>query len=607
MDDKDQVELIEKARQGDRQSLERLAEEARVRLRGYVLRLTMDDDLAGDIVQESILEMFKIFGKLKRTESFWPWLYRIAFNKVRSHYGYKWRHKTVSLSHEDCHIKAEDSHDGLAELVAAEWKQIVVKSMRQLQPRHRAVLAMRCYDQMKYSEIAKTMGCSEFGVRALFYRAKKTLAAKLAANGLGRGSLLAGLILFGKMTATSEAAVAGISVSSATLKVGALAAAAGIAASKTVIVSLSAAAVVAVGGTVALSPDEGKLPVAAKQCLAKTPDISPAARNGVDGILECWHFFPQGADGPVMTRGIRVDNQGATLYCQWLQNDQANYHFDNRKNTLFINNYNLWAKNLSVWRLPTDSVQMSDFLSQMESGSDAGTECVVSKELGLLAIATTGADEGNGLTQVVQHRNLLSEDYFQFDWPVGVRVVDNRDDMHERGWTYFLIKGEIADQQVRGSGRIPFLYAASQQYYPWLRLDTGETVLVDAGDGRLFKGFSQPWMGLHTIDTVRRDAAERYVSFETKYKQSEAKAEVVLTCAGGKLAYTIDMEADLIDKITFLSEADEVTGRLQFTYLQDIEGVGDEFAEPGVGEYGNLYEEAGMLWLVQLAEGALGK
>ena len=88
MDNKDQVELIEKARQGDRQSLERLAEEARVRLRGYVLRLTMDDDLAGDIVQESILEMFKIFGKLKRTESFWPWLYGIAFNKVRSHYGY---------------------------------------------------------------------------------------------------------------------------------------------------------------------------------------------------------------------------------------------------------------------------------------------------------------------------------------------------------------------------------------------------------------------------------------------------------------------------------------------------------------------------------------
>ena len=204
----------------------------------------------------------------------------------------------------------------------------------------------------------------------------------------------------------------------------------------------------------------------------------------------------------------------------------------------------------------------------------------------------------------IRHYNVLDEEYFRYEWPGGTKVVDNRDVMHRRGWTYFRVSGEIDGKEVSGAGRIPFVYEASQEYYPWLRLRVGEKKIVNC-DG--FAGLARPWMGLHTIDTVRRDAAEQEVWFETKYTPGEIKTQVALTREQVKLVYTIDMEADLIDKIIFSSNADQVTGQLQFTYLQDIEGVGDEFVEPGVGEYGNLQEEAGMLWLVQLAEGVLGK
>ena len=80
-------ELVRKAQLGDKECLNRLAEAARVHLREYVLRLTLREDLTQDIVQESILEMFKVFDKLKSAERFWSWLDGIAFNKVRSHYG----------------------------------------------------------------------------------------------------------------------------------------------------------------------------------------------------------------------------------------------------------------------------------------------------------------------------------------------------------------------------------------------------------------------------------------------------------------------------------------------------------------------------------------
>src|SRR4030042_3002755 len=129
---KEHAELVTKARLGDKECLNRLAEAARVHLREYVLRLTLNEDLTQDIVQESILEMFKVFDKLKRAEKFWSWLDGSAFNKIRSHYGRQWRHKTVSLSDLGREFTTEGSQSALAEMVNEELKQIVLRSMREL-------------------------------------------------------------------------------------------------------------------------------------------------------------------------------------------------------------------------------------------------------------------------------------------------------------------------------------------------------------------------------------------------------------------------------------------------------------------------------------------
>ncbi|MHC4440558.1 MAG: RNA polymerase sigma factor, partial [Planctomycetota bacterium] len=204
--DKEHAELVRNAQLGDKECMNRLAETARVHLREYVLRLTLREDLTQDIVQESVLEMFKVFKKLKSAEKFWSWLDGIAFNKIRHHYGRQWRRKTVSLSDIDRQLAIGDSQSALAEMINRELKQIVLMSMRELSPRYRAVLTMRCYKDMSYSEIAGLMGCTKFGAQSLFYRAKKALARKLSHHGLGKGYLLAALVLFGKLTASTEAA-----------------------------------------------------------------------------------------------------------------------------------------------------------------------------------------------------------------------------------------------------------------------------------------------------------------------------------------------------------------------------------------------------------------
>jgi RNA polymerase sigma factor (sigma-70 family) len=610
----DQIDgLVKKAQLGDSECLNRLAEVVRVRLREYVLRLTLREDLTQDIVQETILEMFKVFNTLKSTEKFWSWLDGLAFNKIRQHYGRQWRHKTISLSDIDRQLAIGDSQSALAEMVNRELKQIVLISMRELSPRHRAVLTMRCYKDMPYSEIARIIGCSKFSAQALFYRAKKALAKKLSRHGLGRGYLMAALVLFGKLTASTEAAAANISITAATLKVGLAASLAGMITSKTAIVSVATVAAIA-GGTALVKVGTNKLNVGPDSINAQTYVNSAAPAQSKD-MEQCWYFFPEGPGRPVMMRLLKFDSSGENSYCRNLQNQHANYYYD--KNTVYINNFRAYNPDLSVARLPTDGEDLSRLISRIE-GEHADTERVSSTKKGLLVISKRSGQGGDRIWRTERHFNVLDEEYFQLDWPQDVRIVDNRDEMHKRGWTYFRITGRIDGEQVSGTGRLPFVYATSRQFAPWFNLELANgRKIIDSGaeaclideygktiaaypPGSFFKGLGRPWMGLHTIDIVRRDAAEKHAWFETKVLPAGEKTQVVLTLGQVKLVYTIDMEADVIEKITF--SADNVgQGELKFSYLQDIDNVGSEFAPPRNSSYRKPQQNPpGMLWLVKL-------
>ncbi|MHC4574603.1 MAG: RNA polymerase sigma factor [Planctomycetota bacterium] len=608
-EDTNYIELVKQAQLGDRESLDKLAELARGRLYAYVYRIVLREHSAQDIVQESMLEMFKVFGDLERADRFWPWLRGIAYNKIRRHFGKERGRREVPMSgHREPSDKQKDWQAGLAKMVGDELKQVVLAAMGELKPRHRKVLAMRCYEEMEYSEIAELLGCSELGVRVLFYRAKRSLQRALSRRGFGKGFLITALVLFGKMTAPSEAAAAEISVTATTAKVGVVAGLVGIAGDKTVLLSLSAAGLLAVGGVVATSRPE-KTVGALGEKTPESPNITGRVRRGAGTVEECWYYFPEGTGGPVMTRVIELDTEREQSHCARRENDRANYHFDKSRNTIYVNNHRMWRGDLAVRRLPTDSIKLTGFLSQVEGRSEE-MEYVPAQGEGLLVIATR--DGAGGRSRIVRHHHALYEEYFRCDWPTGIRMADSRDAMHKRGWTYFRVAGEINGERVSGVGRVPFVYAAAKDYSPWLRLKVGDReALLRDGRGRVtasysggsfFKGLSRPWMGLHTIDMVRRDAAEQRVWFETKY-QGQDKAEVVLTCDEGTLTYTVDMEKDVVDKITF-STADGKQGHLSFSYLQDIDGAGDEFTEPQARRrYGSKRRKSpGIMWLFQLSD-----
>jgi RNA polymerase sigma-70 factor, ECF subfamily len=237
--------LIHEAKLGNKDSMNRLAELAGERLYAYIFRLTLDQTLTQDILQETILFMIQSINQLEHVENFWGWLFRTAMGKVQHHYRDLKRRKTVELSEDErtyIHTRVSSYNDGLAELLRKELSDAVFIAMRRLKLKYRNILILRCLENLDYAQIASVMNCSELRSRVMFFRAKTSLRRQLAMQGFGKYYLLIALALFG-VTTSAKASSATITASS--LEVGFTASLVAVISSKIGIAATAAAAALA--------------------------------------------------------------------------------------------------------------------------------------------------------------------------------------------------------------------------------------------------------------------------------------------------------------------------------------------------------------------------
>ena len=322
-----------------------------------------------------------------------------------------------------------------------------------------------------------------------------------------------------------------------------------------------------------------------------------------------------------------------------MQNGEANYYYyrDVDKIT-YINNYRLPMRDLRTRRLPTDISEFTEFLDQIEGRIP---ELIYKRDpdTGLLVGALDDRFyNAREFQSKIAYNQLNETDFgsFRYPLPKDAPVVDERDAMHKRGWTYFRINGEINHRQVTGLGQIPFVYAMLDERPPWLRFsiaDSLEIVDIPSGaylttadrrpvaaylPGSFFKGLSRPWMGMHTIDIVRRDAAKKRIKFSTRNfggdEEHYGTAEIILFIQSDhqqlKVIYTINIDRDLVERIDFLVNAniaDEKKGWLEFTYLDQVEQVTNYFLKPPQIKLPRAAQRdgTGILWLIHLIQETL--
>jgi RNA polymerase sigma-70 factor (ECF subfamily) len=167
------------ARSGSREGMGNLAVAVRERLYPFVLRTTWDPDLTEDILQETLLTVVLELRSLRDTRKFWPWVYRIAWNKIQDNVRLSRLHASAKE-----HLLGDPSRNGrndgvLESRIHAETLQRLSALLEELSREHRNVLGLRCYEQLSYAEIASLTRTTPQKARARFHRATQCLKARL--------------------------------------------------------------------------------------------------------------------------------------------------------------------------------------------------------------------------------------------------------------------------------------------------------------------------------------------------------------------------------------------------------------------------------------------
>ena len=165
--------LVNRCKNGERAAFEQLFEIYQPRLKYYLRRLENGGSNIDDILQDIWLSVLKKIHKLKDTQSFAVWLYRIARNKVYD--GFRRKDRFVKLPEDDQFpVSGPDEP-----LFDADDTEKLQSALNKLKPYHREVLTLSFIEQMSYRSIADVIGCSIGTVRSRIFYAKKSLRSQM--------------------------------------------------------------------------------------------------------------------------------------------------------------------------------------------------------------------------------------------------------------------------------------------------------------------------------------------------------------------------------------------------------------------------------------------
>ncbi|MFN3652968.1 MAG: RNA polymerase sigma factor [Armatimonadota bacterium] len=180
------AELIDRARRGDRRSLEALVQRHYRAVFNLAYRLTNDYDDAQDIVSEAFIRVHNSLGSFRGDANFTTWLYRIVKNvflddrkkrRLRTHASLE---EMVELDDSSVSRQVEDSQPGPAwEAERQEQSQIIQQAVLGLSEPQRMMIAMYHFQHLSYEEIAEIMGLPIGTVKSRLNRARLALKQKL--------------------------------------------------------------------------------------------------------------------------------------------------------------------------------------------------------------------------------------------------------------------------------------------------------------------------------------------------------------------------------------------------------------------------------------------
>jgi RNA polymerase sigma-70 factor (ECF subfamily) len=185
-------ELVQRARDGDRDAFRQLVERYQRRIATLALGMLRNREDALDVVQETFTKAYQSLDRFKGDASFYTWTYRIAVNLCIDQQRRDTKLPQANLEPRHGERGGERGEDPLGGLPDpseqgdpyqrardAEIARELSRAIAELTPEHRAVILLREVDGLSYEEISHVLECPKGTVMSRLHYARRQLQERL--------------------------------------------------------------------------------------------------------------------------------------------------------------------------------------------------------------------------------------------------------------------------------------------------------------------------------------------------------------------------------------------------------------------------------------------
>jgi RNA polymerase sigma-70 factor (ECF subfamily) len=172
-----EVELIERAKQGDAEAFEALYHLHKRRVYSLCLRMTANTAAAEDLTQEAFLQLFRKIGTFRGESAFSTWLHRMAVNVVLMQLRKKGLPVVPLEDPMETEEEAPKKELGAPDpsLAGSIDRLQLQRAVEDLPPGYRSIFVLHDVEGYEHNEIAEIVGCSVGNSKSQLHKARLKL------------------------------------------------------------------------------------------------------------------------------------------------------------------------------------------------------------------------------------------------------------------------------------------------------------------------------------------------------------------------------------------------------------------------------------------------
>jgi RNA polymerase sigma-70 factor (ECF subfamily) len=177
------LDLVTRARNGDRKALDALVERHSPRVNRLAAQLLEDLEEARDAAQESLVKLCTRLRQFRGDAQFSTWLHRLVVNTCRDRMAWQRVRRTEPLPDDD--IRGGDDGDLARIAVLGDLRRDVAEALSKLSRNQRIAVVLRDSFGLSYEEIARVARMPVGTAKCYVHRARARLRARLEEQAAG--------------------------------------------------------------------------------------------------------------------------------------------------------------------------------------------------------------------------------------------------------------------------------------------------------------------------------------------------------------------------------------------------------------------------------------